>query len=68
MLIQRLQIFHRLHYYFKNIGEENNYVMVAGEDRVTQVKRDNKSRRLQLPIREAGQKGLVLLSLVIYAL
>ena len=48
--------FHRLHYYFKNIGEENNYVMVAGEDRVTQVKRDNKSRRLQLPIREAGQK------------
>tara|TARA_Y100000592_G_scaffold79945_1_gene126195 strand:+ start:3092 stop:4321 length:1230 start_codon:yes stop_codon:yes gene_type:complete len=48
--------FHRLHYYFKNIGEENNYVMVAGEDRVTQVKRDNKSRKLQLPIREAGQK------------
>ena len=48
--------FHRLYYYFKNIGEENNYVMVAGEDRVTQVKRDNKSRRLQLPIREAGQK------------
>jgi len=48
--------FHRLHYYFKNIGEENNYVMVAGEDRVTQVKKDNKSRGLQLPIREAGQK------------
>ena len=48
--------FHRLHYYFKNKEEANNYVMVAGEDRVTQVKRDNKSRRLQLPIREAGQK------------
>ena len=30
--------------------------MVAGEDRVIQVKRDNKSRRLQLPIRGAGQK------------
>ena len=47
---------YKLHFWFKDRGEENDYMIIAGEDRVSQIKKANKTRKTQFPISEAGQK------------
>ncbi len=47
---------YKIHFWFKDRGEENDYMIIAGEDRVSQIKRANKTRKTKFPISEAGQK------------
>ena len=47
---------YKLHFWFKDRGEENDYMIIAGEDRVSQIKKANKTRKTKFPISEAGQK------------
>lgn len=47
---------YKLHFWFKDREEENDYMIIAGEDRVSQIKKANKTRKTKFPISEAGQK------------
>jgi hypothetical protein len=47
---------YKLHFWFRDRGEENDYMIIAGEDRVSQIKKANKTRKTKFPISEAGQK------------
>ena len=47
---------YKLHFWFRDRREENDYMIIAGEDRVSQIKKANKTRETKFPISEAGQK------------
>ena len=47
---------YKLHFWFKDREEENDYMIIAGEDRVSQIKKANKTSKLKYSISEAGQK------------